>query len=195
MDTDANNAVRIEETVGVIHSRFFEMFYTEENHKERDRYNKYISDTAYAIVNRASGTYFDSFLDAVENTVDAGKVTYLLYKQLRSWIRQQMIGGMQLVIARHVVEGTDCGIIADGSEAQVYKYVEARFWDAHLDEVTDTINQKLVIKDAEQSADIIKRTVREVETVSVGFFKRYTGRLVWATVYGVLLTGWVGTTN
>ncbi len=195
MDEEHTSAIRIAETVAVIHNRYMEIFYTEENARERDEYNAYISETAYTIINRVYTAYFDSFLDVGENAQDAAKITYPLYNKLRSWIRQQMIGGIQLVIARRVVEGVDLVKIAEGSEWQVRKFVEDRFWDMHLDDVTDTINQKLIIKDTEQSADIIKNTIPEVDTVSVGFFKRYTGRLVWATVYGVLMAGWVGSTN
>lgn len=195
MDEEHTSAIRVAETVTVIHNRYMEIFYTEENARERDQYNAYVSDTAYTIINRMYTSYFDSFLDVGENAQDAAKITYPLYNKLRSWIRQQMIGGIQLVIARRVVEGTDLVKIAEGLEWQVRKFVEDRFWDMHLDDVTDTINRKLIIKDADQSADIIKHTIPEVDTVSVGFFKRYTGRLVWATVYGVLMAGWVGSTN
>lgn len=188
-------SARIEETCSVIYNRYLEVFHNTANASVKETYNGYISDTATDIINEFHTRYLENLLENEENTKETEKLHYLLYRHLREWVRWQMVSGMQLVIIRREIEKEPMGKIGDGPKQELIDYVTARFWDTTLEDALDKLNQQLVRRDTDQAVEAIKRTVPGIDLVSVGFLKRYSLRLLWSTMYGVILASWTSKKN
>ncbi len=188
-------SLRIQEASDIIYNRYLEIFHRPGNEKLKETYNNLISETITAIIDEFHLQYLERFLDSEEISKDSANLHYPLYKNLRIWLRMQMVSGVQLVIIRREQEGEKLEKVGVGPKQQIIEYVAARFWDLRMEEVLDDLNQQLVKKDTDQAAEAIKRNVPGIDAVSDGFLKHYTGRLLWSTVYGVLLAGWKDTKN
>lgn len=191
----STNSTRIEETCTAIYNRYLEVFHTAANANLKETYNDSISDTANEIINEFHTRYLESFLEDKENTKDTEKLRYQLYRHMREWVRMQMVSGMQLIMIRREIEKEPVGKIGDGPKQEVIDYVSARFWNTTLEDALDSLNQQLVKRDTDQAIEAIKRGVPGIDEISVGFLKRYSSRLMWATTYGVILAGWTSKKN
>ena len=188
-------SARIEEKCTVIYNRYLEVFHNAANASLKETYNGYISDTATEIINEFHPRYLESFLEDKENINDTEKLRYQLYRQMREWVRLQMVSGMQLAIIRREVEKETLGKITDGPKQELIEYASARFWNTSLEDALDKLNQQLVKRDTDQAIEAMKRIVPGIDEISVGYLKRFSSRLLWSTVYGVILAGWTSKKN
>ncbi len=175
-----------------IYEKYIEVFFNSEDDpkkkKKRDEYMNSISDSAYKLMNGFYKDFFDELINRPEFSKEFNELKVETYKSLRLWIYLQVLSGFQLRIARKIIEGKKITKPLEIDFLTLSRKVEEKFYVIKVLEYFDDCDRQLIMQDSTNALSQVKTRIQEIEKMSLRFINELNTKLVWATIYGLLIS-------